>query len=86
MSSHRYIGGAIAGANENHHVFCGAFLNPAYEQTANAVVKTSQKPFQIHVHFDNSEVINPSAPTQDETDATNPTNLGFQIQYVQIAC
>ena len=53
-------GGATAGANENQHVFCGAFLNPAYEQTANAVVKTSQTPFQIYVHFDESEAIDPT--------------------------
>ena len=67
-------------------MFCGAFLNPAFEQTANAVVKTSQKPFQIHVHFDGTEVIDPSAPAQEETNPTSPTNLGFQIKYVQTAC
>ena len=79
-------GGATAGANENQHVFCGAFLNPAYEQTANAVVKTSQTPFQIHVHFDESEAIDPTTSSKDETDTTNPTNLGFQIRYVQTVC
>ena len=86
--SHNTItGGATAGANENHHVFCGAFLNPLGAQTANAVVKTSQKPFQIHVHFDSSEVnLDPSATTKDEMDTTNPTYLGFQIKYVQTAC
>ena len=87
VKSHNIIiGGATAGANENQYVFCGAFLNPAIEQTANAVVKTSQKPFQIHVHFDGTEAIDPATATKDETDSTNPTNLGFQIKYVQTAC
>ena len=76
------IGGATAGANENNQVFCGAFLNPAATATANAVVKTSETPFRIHVHFDGTEAITPA----DETDTTNPTNLGFQIRYVQTVC
>ena len=86
-SHHICIGGAIAGANENHHVFCGAFLNPLGAATANAAVKTSQKPFQIHVHFDSSEVnLDPTVTTKDEMLAGSPTFLGFQIKYVQIAC
>ena len=60
-------------------MFCGAFLNPAGAQTANAVVKTSQKPFQIYVHFDGSETIAP-------VDETGTTNVGFEIKYVQTAC
>ena len=79
QSHHTIIGGATAGANENHHVFCGAFLNPAGAQTTNAVVKTSQKPFQIHVHFDGRETIAP-------VDETGTTNVGFKIKYVQTAC
>ena len=68
-------------------MFCGAFLNPAFEQTTNAVVKTSQKPFQIHVHFDGTEVnLAPADTTMDEMLAGSPTFLGFQIKYVQTAC
>ena len=86
-SSRKSLGGAIAGANENQHVFCGAFLNPTGAATANAVVKTSQKPFQIHVHFDGTEVnLAPADTAMDEMLAGSPTFLGFQIKYVQIAC
>ena len=74
-------GGATAGANANENVFCGVFLNPASAQQANAVVKSSETPFRIHVNFDGTENTNP-----DETDQTNPANMGFQIKYVQTAC
>ena len=74
-------GGATAGANANENVFCGVFLNPASAQQANAVVKSSETPFRIRVNFDGTENTNP-----DETDQTNPANLGFQIKYVQTAC
>jgi len=75
------VGGATAGANANENVFCGVFLNPASAQQANAVVKSSETPFRIRVNFDGTENTNP-----DETDQTNPANLGFQIKYVQTAC
>ena len=60
-------------------VCCGGILAPATAITTNTAVKTSEKPFQIHVRFDGSEV---------ETGVTEvgATDIGFQIKYVQTAC
>ena len=73
------LGGAIAGAEANSNLFCGGILAPATAITTNTAVKTSEKPFQIHVRFDGSEV---------ETGVTEvgATDIGFQIKYVQTAC
>ena len=78
-------GGATAGDVGNQNVFCGVFLNPAGGQTTNAVVKTSAKPFNIRVKFDENESVSPTT-NGDETDATNAANKGFQIKYVQTSC
>ena len=45
----------------------------------NAVVKTSEKPFQIHVRFDATEVETP-------VTEVGATDIGFQIKYAQTAC
>ena len=73
------LGGAIAGAEANSNLFCGGILAPATAITTNTAVKTSEKPFQIHVRFDGSEV---------ETGVTEvgATDIGFQIKYVQTGC
>ena len=85
-------GGATAGDVGNQNVFCGVFLNPAGGQTTNAVVKTSAKPFNIRVKFDENESVSsttsvsPPTTNGDETVATNAANKGFQIKYVQTSC
>ena len=71
-------GGATAGANANENVFCGVFLNPASAQQANAVVKSSETPFRIHVNFDGTEV-------ETNTEVGN-ADIGFQIKYAQTSC
>ena len=70
----------------NQNAFCGAFLAPAPAAAAHATVISSQTPFQIHVNFGSSEAVDTGNAAQDETDATNPTNVGFQIKYVQNTC
>ena len=72
-------GGATAGTGSNSNLFCGGILAPATAATTNAAVKTSEKPFQIHVKFDATEVETP-------VTEVGATDIGFQIKYAQTAC
>jgi len=86
--------GAANDANNGQDRFCGRLLNPATGQNAGAAVCSAMRPFELGVHFDETEVVDATGTRVKEGDnelsagalAEPIGTMGFSLNFVQTRC